>query len=97
MLGLWPLARVWQVCESFSRFGKPLHFTETTVISGPGRQFDYRGPALADWLTTVDGETRQADYVAKFYTVLFSHPAVRAITWWDLSDMKAWLGAPAAT
>lgn len=91
----WPLARVWQVCESFSRFGKPLHFTETTVISGPGRQFDYRGPALADWLTTVDGETRQADYVAKFYTVLFSHPAVRAITWWDLSDMKAWLGAPA--
>jgi len=33
--------------------------------------------------------------VVQFYTVLFSHPAVQAITWWDLSDQGAWQGAPA--
>jgi hypothetical protein len=27
--------------------------------------------------------------------VLFAHPAVAAITWWDLSDQDAWMGAPA--
>ena len=27
----------------------------------------------------------------KFYRVCFAHPAVRAITWWDLSDQDAWL------
>lgn len=91
----WSPARVWEVCETFARFGKPLHFTETTVISGPRREIDYRGPRLTDWQTTPEGEARQADYVAKFYTLLFSHPSVRAISWWDLSDEGAWLGAPA--
>jgi hypothetical protein len=27
--------------------------------------------------------------------MLFSHPAVEAITWWDFSDDGAWQGAPA--
>jgi hypothetical protein len=27
----------------------------------------------------------------KFYRVCFAHPAVRAITWWDLSDQGSWL------
>ncbi len=31
----------------------------------------------------------------QFYTILFSHPAVQAITWWDFSDQGAWQGAPA--
>jgi hypothetical protein len=25
----------------------------------------------------------------------FSHPAVEALTWWDFSDLGAWMGAPA--
>jgi hypothetical protein len=33
--------------------------------------------------------------VEKFYTMLFSHPSVQAITWWDLSDYGASQGAPA--
>ena len=33
--------------------------------------------------------------MTQFYTLLFSHPSVRAITWWDFSDRNAWLGAPA--
>lgn len=31
----------------------------------------------------------------KFYTALFAHPSVQAVTWWDFSDNGAWQGAPA--
>jgi len=93
--GEWPPAKVWQVCETFGKFGRPLHFTETTVLSGPRRSLDYNAPAATDWRSTPEGEAQQAGYVAQFYTLLFSHPSLRAITWWDFSDRDAWLGAPA--
>lgn len=88
--GEWTLERTWEVCETYARFGKPLHFTETTVLSG---QHGWQLPR--PWASTPEGEQRQADYVEHFYTVLFSHPAVEAITWWDLSDRFAWQDAPA--
>lgn len=94
--GSWPLEKVWAVSEAFSRFGKPVHFTETTVISGLRRDgVDLNGQAATDWNTTPEGEAAQAAYVTQFYTVLFSHPSVQAITWWDFSDKDAWGGAPA--
>jgi GH35 family endo-1,4-beta-xylanase len=83
----WGPQRAWDVCEHHAKFRKPLHFTETTVVSGP------RKPD--GWKTTAAGEQRQAKSVAEFYTVLFSHPAVEAITWWDFTDQNAWQGAPA--
>lgn len=83
----WGAARAWEVCERFARFNVPLHFTETTVVSGPKQE--------SGWTTTPEGEQRQAEHVADFYTVLFSHPAVEAITWWDFSDQDAWQRAPA--
>ncbi|MGC8668858.1 MAG: endo-1,4-beta-xylanase [Chthonomonadales bacterium] len=86
--GEWPLTRVWEVCDTFSRLGKPLHFTEVTVLSG-----EHGWQRKLPWPTTPEGEARQADYVEKFYTVLFSHPAVQAITWWDFAD-GGWQGAP---
>lgn len=46
-------------------------------------------------MSSPEGEQRQAELVERFYTVLFSHPAVEAITWWDFSDQGAWQGAPA--
>ncbi len=85
--GYWGAARTWNVCERFARFGSPLHFTETTVVSGQKQG--------SDWPTTPAGERQQAQQVAEFYTVLFSHPAVEAITWWDFSDQDAWQQAPA--
>jgi len=85
--GSWHAARTWEVCERFARFGKPLHFTETTVVSGPKQG--------SKWVTTPEGEQRQAREVSEFYTVLFSHPAVEAITWWDFTDQDAWQAAPA--
>ena len=85
--GYWGAARTWEVCERFARFGKPLHFTETTVVSGPKQD--------AVWATTPEGEQLQAKLATEFYTVLFSHPAVEAVTWWDFTDQNAWQGAPA--
>ena len=93
--GTWALTDVWAKCETFAQFGKPLHFTETTVLSGPHRTDDTMNHPPSDWLTTPQDEAAQADYVARFYTLLFSHPAVRAVTWWDLSDSGAWQNAPA--
>jgi endo-1,4-beta-xylanase len=88
-------AWAWETCERFARFGKPLHFTETTIISGRIRaDVRWHGPRHDDWPTTTEGEQLQARQVDEFYQVLFSHPAVQAITWWDFSD-HAWLGAPA--
>jgi GH35 family endo-1,4-beta-xylanase len=88
--GVWPLERVWSTAERFAAFGKPVHFTEVTVVSGPRPSAEG-----APWATTPAGEAEQADYVERFYSVLFSHPAVEAITWWDFSDLGAWQNAPA--
>jgi len=85
--GFWGAQRAWEVCEYFAKFGKPLHFTETTLVSGPRTE--------QGWLTTPEGEKRQAEQVSEFYRVLFSHPAVEAVTWWDFTDQNAWQGAPA--
>jgi len=85
---VWPTEKIWEVCERFARFGVPLHFTETTVVSG-------RMHKGKPWATTPEGEQLQARETVRFYTVLFSHPAVEAITWWDFSDQGAWKQAPA--
>jgi GH35 family endo-1,4-beta-xylanase len=83
----WGKRRAWSVCERFAKFGLPLHFTETTIVSGP--------KTPDGWHTTPEGEKKQARQTAEFYRILFSHPAVEAITWWDFSDQGAWQGAPA--
>lgn len=93
--GAWPAEKLWNTCERFAKFGKPLHFTETTILSGqPGWELK-RQNSNFQWESTPEGERRQAEEVARFYTILFSHPAVAAITWWDFSDQGAWQGAPA--
>ncbi len=93
--GAWPPAKTWEICERFAILGKPLHFTETTILSGKlGFELKKKDPRVL-WETTPEGEQRQAEEVARFYTILFSHPAVEAITWWDFSDQGAWQGAPA--
>ncbi len=90
--GTWKTGTIWEVCERFARFGVPLHFTETTILSGARARPTQRGEP---WLSTPEGEAYQTQEVVRFYTVLFSHPAVGAITWWDFSDYHAWQAAPA--
>ena len=95
--GGWPVRKIWDVCERFAKFGKPLHFTETTLISGEqGWELrKKREDPNFRWTSTPEGEKRQAKQIVEFYRVLFSHPAVEAITWWDFTDQNAWQQAPA--
>ena len=93
--GYWGTRKAWDVCERFAKLGKPLHFTELTLISGDMRKdIPWHGGRRTDWLTTPEGEERQAREGAEFYRLIFSHPATEAITWWDFSDWGAWMGAP---
>ena len=79
--GLFPIPTILSVLDEYAALGKPLHLTETTVISG-------RETNPAD-------EKKQAESVEQFYRACFSHPAVKAITWWDFSDFGAWQGVAA--
>jgi GH35 family endo-1,4-beta-xylanase len=95
--GTWPLERAWRVCESTARFGLPLHFTELTVLSGRLKAADDDDwhHRHTEWPSTREGERAQAEYATALYSLLYSHPAVEAITWWDLADHRGWQGAPA--
>ena len=83
--GAWSNRRIWEVCERFAKYGVPLHFTETTILSGKRRWNSAQGEK---WPSTSEGEKYQAAEVARFYTMVFSHPAAEAITWWDFCDPR---------
>lgn len=95
--GAWTPEKIWETCETYARFGRPLHFTEVTIVSGRLKGDDDNDwhQRHTDWPSTPEGEERQLEEGRRFYTLLFSHPAVEAITWWDFSDRRAWQGAPA--
>ena len=89
--------RTLEVIDRFERFGKPLHFTETTILSGhevPKSIVDLNDYHVDEWPSTPEGEAEQAERVDAYYSAIFSRPAVQAIVWWDLRDGN-WLGAPA--
>ena len=95
--GYWGVERTLQVLEQFSRFNLPIHFTETTIVSGhlmPPEIVDLNDYQVVDWPTTPEGEDRQAQQVIQHYQTLVAHPLVEGITWWDFSD-GGWLNAPA--
>lgn len=93
--GYWGAEKAWNVCEKFAKFGKPLHFTELTILSGKLKEDDDWFSKRPGWLSTPEGEERQAEQIAELYRLLFSHPSVEAITVWDFTDYDAWQGAPA--
>ncbi|OHB70935.1 MAG: hypothetical protein A2V70_19585 [Planctomycetes bacterium RBG_13_63_9] len=79
-----PLDRVWEILDHYATLGKELHVTEFTPASG-GQKI------TGSHVEGVWDEAAQADYAAKFYRVSFAHPAMVAITWWDLCDNGSWL------
>lgn len=87
--GVWDSAKVHDVCQRFGQFGLPLHFTEMTILSGEN---GWNRPQ--PWESTPEGEQAQAEAVERVYLELLAEPQVEAITWWDLSDRGAWMGAP---
>ena len=94
--GWWGLEKTQEILERFGRFNLPLHFTETTLISGqlmPPEIVDLNDYQVKDWPSTPEGEERQAREAVAHYKTLFAHPLVESITWWDLVDGH-WLNAP---
>ena len=85
------------VADRFARYGLPLHFTETSLVSGaimPGHIVDLNDYQVDSWPSTPEGEARQADELVRHYSSLVGHPAVEAITYWGITDKGSWLGAP---
>ena len=94
--GYWGLEKLADVLERFGRFGLPIHFTENTILSGaltPPEYDDLNDYAPSPWPSTPEGEARQAEQMAEFYTALFAHPRVEAVTTWSFTD-DGWLEAP---
>ncbi len=79
-----PLHWVRRVLDQYGKLGRPVHITEFLPISSG------IPVTMATWRGKWDEDT-QAAYARDFYTLCFAHPAVEAITWWDLSDAGAWL------
>src|SRR3712207_4485412 len=96
--GYWGEERTLDVLERFARYGLPLHWTETTLVSGdlmPPEIVDLNDFQVPEWPSTPEGEERQADDVVRHYRTLLAHPSVEAVTYWGITDRGAWLGAPA--
>ena len=78
--GWWGEDKTLAVLERFSRFGLPLHFSETTLLSGhlmPPEIVDLNDYQDPEWPSTPDGEERQAEEMVRHYTTLVQPPAVR--------------------
>lgn len=94
--GYWGVEKTLTILERFSRFNLPIHFTETTLVSGhlmPPEIVDLNDYQVQDWPSTPEGEERQAREVIQHYETLFAHPLVEGITWWDMQDGN-WLNSP---
>ncbi len=95
--GYWGIEKTLKVLDHFARFNLPIHFTETTLVSGhlmPPDIVDLNDYQVQEWPTTPEGEERQAREAIQHYTTLFAHPLVEGVTWWDMTD-GGWLNAPA--
>lgn len=95
--GYWGEEKTLDIIDRFSRYGLPIHFTETTLLSGepmPPEYDDLNDFQPSTWPSTPEGEARQAEEIVRHYRTLLSHPSVRSATYWGISDHGAWLGAP---
>lgn len=95
--GFWGMEKLLEVLERFEGFGKPIHFTENTFVSGdlmPPHIVDLNDWQVPSWPTTPAGEDRQARDMLAMADTLFAHPLVEAFINWNFED-GGWLGAPA--
>jgi endo-1,4-beta-xylanase len=79
-----PLAEMQGWLDWYGELGHEIHITEFT----PGSNGN---PVLASPWRGVWDEAAQADYAEDFYRICFSHPDVKAISWWDFCDVGAWV------
>ncbi|WP_150461597.1 endo-1,4-beta-xylanase [Nesterenkonia ebinurensis] len=98
--GPWGQEKTERVLERFSRYNIPIHFTETTILSGEPAPRDIGDinelhAEPGEWPSTDEGEQFQADALEDHYRRLFEHSAVEALTYWGFPDRDVWLNAPA--
>jgi len=94
--GYWGVEKTQEILERFARFNLPLHFTETSLVSGrimPREIVDLNDYQVDDWHSEPSGEARQAEEAVTHYETLYAHPLVESITWWSFTDGQ-WLKAP---
>jgi endo-1,4-beta-xylanase len=70
--------------DRYGALGKPLHITEMAV---PGRHEKgwSNGYWKAPWTPQI-----QADYMRNVYTLAYSKPYIKEITYWGISDHEPW-------
>ena len=92
---LWTQEETLRVMDRAAEFGWPIHFPECSVCSGkPIGEMNYGAGAVNRFSETEEDLYWQADFTKDFYTLVFSHPAVEALSWFDFTDHR-WLNAPA--
>lgn len=62
---------MFEVMDTYAKLGKPLQITEITI------------PAYSD---SAEDEAIQAELIERLYSIWFSHKAVEAIIYWNLTD-----------
>lgn len=81
------LFTVSRLLDWYSTFQRPIHITELGFASSQPSSYDWR----YGWWHNTTNEDVQAEWLLKFYTIAFSKPYVKAITWWDALDKNAFL------
>jgi endo-1,4-beta-xylanase len=82
---VWADARqIYEILDNFAKEGVRLRVSEAMLPLGP-----INGPVRRGQWT----EELRAEYLAQFYTVLFSHPKMDAINYWNLGPDAAQEGA----
>lgn len=92
---LWTAEETMRVIERAASYGWPIHFPECSICSGvPVGELIYDSSGTVNrFLETPELAEWQAGFASDFYTLVFSEPAVEALSWFDFTDHR-WLGAP---
>ena len=91
----WTWEETMRIMDRAAEFGWPIHFPECSICSGkPIHAINHDPGAINEFIETEDDLYFQAEYAKDFYTLVFSHPATEALSWFDFTDHR-WLGAPA--
>lgn len=92
---LWTAEETMRVIERAAGYGFPIHFPECSICSGtPIGELRYDSDGTVNrFFENEEWAQWQADFASDFYTLVFSEPAVEALSWFDFTDHR-WLGAP---
>ena len=106
---IWSEEVMWNLLEDYSKYDIPIDLTEVTICSCETvtdwkemrawqdsiKDARRAGKEKPKRKTSSKYEKYQAEYAHDFYTLAFSHPAVKTIVLWALSDKGSWREFPA--